>query len=526
MLPMEVFHCMVVYPTLLCYMSGMLILATAQQTITVPNQNWKLVDYLCGSQTSQIVNQTTLELSPSEEHVIPPNLFCVFLNKDHVVLQSSGPEMAVISCEGSGTAESGLGFVLVDHLTVSNIIFENCGGIILHNSLGLPAAKLAPPKSSLENAIHLNQQAVLLLSFCTNVSIINSTFNNYRGYAIYAINVYGDIKLQHITITNSYAFRNDIRSSNRMDLLESGSGVYFHFIDMDTSLPMTYSNINITDNSTLSNNWNVYPTFLLENLRSIRLQNLPEDFPLSGGAALSVHLEQRHFKVKLGIDNMETRNSVASSAGSVKIISRNTINNFDINITRCAFVGSGIFKYGSYFEGAGIQMFFDFSYDKLRDVTETAGREKSSITICDSVFERNSARVGAALAVFSEAQNVSEIEVHLKSILFTENEASDDGDCIAAQCEQSAYYQAKALVLTLESIVVVHIGSATNIDVDRSAALSFVNLVTRINGTVLHPTVISNGNSSAIRAYDTKLFLLRDVHFIKKLCPPWRSYCT
>ena len=292
---------------------------------------------------------------------------------------------------------------------------------------------------------------------CTNVSITNVTFNSYRGYAIYAINVFGDTKLRHITITNSYAFLHGIRSTNRTDLLESGSGVYLHFVDMETPLPTSYCIIDITDDSKISNNWNVYPTFLLENLHSIRLQNQPEDFPLSGGAALSVHLEQSHFKVKLDIDNMETRNSMASTAGSMKIISRNTINNFDMNVTRCAFIGSGIFKYSNYFEGAGIQMFFDFSFDKLRDITETAGVEKASITICDSAFERNTARVGAAMAIFSEAQNVSDIEVNLKSILFIENEASDDGDCIVAQCEQSTYYQAKDLVLTLESIGQQHL---------------------------------------------------------------------
>ena len=62
-------------------------------------------------------------------------------------------------------------------------------------------------------------------------------------------------------------------------------------------------------------------------------------------------------------------------------------------------------------------MFFYFSFDKLHDITETAGVEKASITISDSVFERNTARVGAAMAVFSEAQNVSKLTLNQYSLL-------------------------------------------------------------------------------------------------------------
>ena len=495
-------------------LSSIVTMTTAVQNIPVPNQNGVLNDYLCGSRSSDIVDQTTLELSSTVEHVISPNQFCVFMNKEGIVIQSSGQEMAVVRCEGNGTNQSGFGFVGVSRLSITNVRFENCGGIILHNSMGYPSTVFAPPKTSPENAIRIQQQAVLLLSSCSNTNITNVTFNNYRGYAVYAINVFEDTRFQRITIKNSYAFLRGMTLSERNDLLDSGSGIYLHFIDSELPPAVTNSNVYITHNSNISNNWNVYPTYLLEILRSVRLQNQPESFPLSGGGAVSLHLEQRRFKVQLVIDSTETRNNAGSTGGSTKIMSRNTINNFNLNITRCTFVNNSIFKYSRYFQGAGIQMYFLFSYDKLHDVTTTAGVDKASIIIADSIFERNTAKVGAAMAFFCEAQNISEVEVNLRSVQFIENEASDDGDCVAAQREQSVYYQAKELVMLLESVRVTHTGNDKNIDVDRSAALSFVNVVAKINGSKEHPSHISNGNNGALKAYSTKLFLSRDVQFV------------
>ena len=501
----------------ICYLICLTaMVAAAQQTITIPNQNWELNDYLCGNQSSQIGSQTTMELSTSKQHMIPPGQFCVFDNKEDIVLQSSGVEMATITCKGSGTAHSGFGFVKVRRLTIRNIRFENCGGIILHNSISYPSTSFAPPNTSPENAIRKQQQAVVLLSYCTNVTLSNVIFNNYHGYAVFAINLFGETTFQRMTIVNSYTFLQGITSSNRIDLLESGSGIYLHFFDYEIPFRANYSNLYIMDNSNISNNHNVYPMFLLESLRAVRLQNQPDDFPLSGGAAVTVHLEQRTFRVKLDIENTMTTNNVASTGGSIKVVSRNTINNFDMNITGCSFISNGIFNYSSYFKGAGLQMFLDFSFDKLSNVTATAaGKKKTNIDIADSVFERNLAEEGAAISIFSEAQNVSQIDIKLKSVYFLENEASVDGDCIAAEREQSAYYQAKDLVLTLESISVMHRGRDTDIDVDRSAALSFINVDAKLNGTRESPSIISNGRNGAIKAYNTQLFLSRDVQFVK-----------
>ena len=486
----------------------------AQQVIPVPNENWRLSDYLCGSQSSQVVNLTILELDTSSEHVMPSDQFCVHMNVEGLTLQSSGSGTAIIRCEGNGLSQSGIGFVGARQLTIRNIKFENCGGVMLNNSMGYPSTTIAPVGTSPENAIRMQQQAVLLLSFCTHVTIVNMTFSRYRGYAIYALNVFGNIKFQRTVITSSYAYLQGITSSNRNDLLESGSGIYLHFLDMFSPPPLSQSNIYITDVSNISNNWNVYPMFLLERLRAIRLQNEPQDFPLSGGAAVTVHFEQTSYRVRLMVEDSETRNNAASTAGSMKVISRNTINNADISIKRCVFFNNTIFQYSDYFTGAGLQMYFEFSYNQLGSVTSTAS-EKAVINVVDSLFERNSAKTGAAIAVFAEAQNVSEIEVNVKTAQFIENEASVDGDCLAAQSEQSAYYRAKDLVLTFESIQVNHTGDVANIDVDRSAALSFSNVIAKLNGTREVPSLISNGNNSAIKAYNTKLFLSQSVQFVK-----------
>ena len=79
--------------------------ATVQALVNSPERLQKLLKVL---DLPADVNHTTLELSPCEEHVIPPNRFYVFLKKDHVVIRSSGPEMAVVHCKEMALLKVGL----------------------------------------------------------------------------------------------------------------------------------------------------------------------------------------------------------------------------------------------------------------------------------------------------------------------------------------------------------------------------------------------------------------------------------
>ena len=490
-----------------CLVNLILAVTSQQQpTVTVPNQNGDLNNYLCGNLSSTITNGMTLELNPDEQHIITGQS-CLWQNRQNVAVQSSGDKAATVQCNSAEYTRSGFGFVEMSKFSLRNLRFENCGGIAQN------ASSFAPMNTAPRRAIDNNQHAVLFISHCTDVNIENVTFSNYRGYAIYAINLLGNTTLQQVTVTNSFAFVNRMTSSSGRDLMYSGSGVFFHFSN-ETSIPANNSMIivNIT-NSVFSKNFNIYPDDLIHSLQETRLQNQPDDFPLHGAGGLTVHFQQQHRRVTAYIENVNFTDNVGSTGGGSQIVSRNTIDNSDIIFSGCNFTNNSVYNYSSFFIGGGLQLYFIFSYSKLAKVNTTAGAMEATIMVENSEFRKNRGEKGAAMAIYTEAQDVSAIKIELNSVHFIDNEATIDGDCIVVESENSATYSEKALRLQLESVHIHHTGRKN--DLDSTAALSFNNIFVTINGTTENPSVISNGKNGALKLFDTYAFLTGEVQFTK-----------
>ena len=502
--------------SLMCLLFGNLSLVAivTSQTITIPNRYGNLSNYLCGNLSLAITNGTTLELNPYEQHIVSGQS-CVWQNRHHFTVQSSGPSVATIQCIGDDLSRGMFGFVQASDIRLRNLRFENCGGII--QSTGTEghteSEPFVPINTSSAYALSHNQQAVLFLSHCTDVTIDNVTFINYSGYAIYAINLFGDTTLQQVTVTNSFAFENNMTSWNGTDLTYSGSGIYFQFINKTLpSVTSTNSNVTMT-NCTISNNFNIYPDIFLKSLLETRLQDQPGDFPLYGAGGLTVHFEQSQHKAQLYVENTNFTNNGGSAGGGAYITTQNTLDNSDIIFTGCAFVKNRVHEDSSYFEGAGIKLSFIFYFPLLFQVSKYAGTTKANITVMNSIFQSHSTKAGAAMAIFTEAQNISIIKVDLKNITFIDNEATIDGDCITAKSEDSAYFSEAGFRINLESIQVLHKHSSHS-DLDKSAALSFTNIdFVDVSGTDENPTIISNGNNGAVKAFNTNLFLSGNVQF-------------
>ena len=474
---------------------------TGAEVIQVPNQNGNLGDYLCG--TESIISGTILELNPEITHTISRQ-FCLWQNRENVTVQSSQEgTKAVVHCDGTEYSQSGFGFVEMVSITLRNIRFENCGGI-MQDASSFTEANTAPRR-----AINSNQHAVLFLSRCKDISIENVAFSNYRGYAIYAVNLIGQNLFQGVTVTESYAYQNATRSFDDSDLTYSGSGIFFHFGN-DSRLFNTNTYVAIM-NATLSNNFNIYPEYFIRELQETIFQNENEDIPPHGAGGLTVYFEQQNRQVMVHVENTLFANNSGSAGAGAKIVTRDTIHNSNITFTRCTFVNNSVYEYSVLFAGGGLELLFLFSYSKLAQVRRTAGNLTTAIRIENSEFRENFGQIGAAMAILTEPQDIASIRMDLKYVQFIDNEATADGDCILVESQNAGTYSEERPKMTLESITVHHRGRKN--DLDTTAALSFNNIFVTINGTKENPTIISNGKNGALKLFNTYAFLTGEVQF-------------
>ena len=486
--------------------------AQSQRTLRVPEES-TLEDLLCGSQTQLVTDATTIDLSSSESHFIAPGQFCLLQNLASITIESRGEEMANISCSGDSPVQSGIAFYNIHGLTIRKIRFENCGGII-RNALNYES--LAQLGGSPRNAIDNLQQAVLVLSNSMNVNLENVTFNNYRGYAIFAINLLENVTLQQVTVTNSFFFTLGKTSSSREDLFESGSGLLFHSDDSVQS-QMNQTCRVLISGATISNNYNIYPMYYSENFRNLRAQNQPRDFPLFGSGGISVFLRQRRYRVYLQLSDTEISDNGGTGSGGAVIYTINTVNSMDLKVTRCTFTNNYVRDYSNYAGGGGLQLFFVYAYTELTDISREVGRTKGTVTVEDTLFQNHTGDLGAAVAIYNEAQDISRIEIEFKRVAFLNNEAVIDGDCILARGERSAYFNYQKMLLRLEDLTVLHTGRSNNLDL--SASVSIVNIDVEIVGTGSTPSVYSNGMNSALKGYNTDIFLSGNVQFVNNSAP-------
>ena len=503
---------------------NLLIVAAATQSaiIVVPSTEarYTFYDYFCGNHSPQIVDNTVIEINATVIHVLSQQQFCVLKNLENITIQSSDKNLeAIICCDGgSGTGEliqSGIGFLGIRNLTLRNIRFENCGGVIRRAE---NYEDLAPTDSSPLNAITDQQQAVLLLSNCTDVILERVTIRNYRGYAIFATNLYDNVTLHTVMVNDSFSVTQRKTSSTERDMVESGSGIYFYFTDTELipdSEQFLNSRINILD-TRISNNFNIYPDSYYKELRTMRIQNQPMNFTLPGAGGLTVILTQRNFRVSLFTENTIISHNGGTTSGGVLLLTRNTINHMDMIFKGCTFLNNSVQDTNSIVDGGGIQLILTFSFAMLAEVNNSsAGMKQSRIAIENSTFQDNRANRGAAISILNEAQNVDVVRIMLRLVNFIDNDANVEGDCIEARSEDSAYYAPRGLNVDMESIKVWHSNGRSS-SLDNSYALMFVNVDrVSITGTEQNPTNISNGHNGGMFTFASNIYFSGYVIFDK-----------
>ena len=257
--------------------SSLSLFSSVQSNVIPVNSSNTLQQYLCGTNDQLIPNNTVIELV-SSSYVLNASRLCLVSDRHNIGIVSK--QLAEISC----TTNTGLGFVNVNVLNISNIQIKNCGASILPlaDKIGSTTGPYLP------NTSH----ASLAIVDSREVSLSSVTVTEYYGYAILAVNVYGVSNLSELKIMGTSSSNND------------GSGVMVYYHNSSKPGSLTISNSQFAFNQ-LFNSSVCFP----ESLAPLSDAN---PIPTPYGSALSVVHNQISQKVSVIISNCKITQNIGS----------------------------------------------------------------------------------------------------------------------------------------------------------------------------------------------------------------------
>ena len=301
---------------------------------------------------------------------------------ERLTIRGSDFKSSTIHCmppNSSNDTGSGLVFVSISNLTVSNVRFKGCG--TLQNS------------TMLRNFSIIKYRSAVYILNCTNVHFIETTFHRSvgRGLSLYDDNGY-------VLIKNT-TFVENMVPKEEQDRLIGGGGLYIEF----TYCTPDYPNCNFTEN--LRNKNSTYEiqdcvfkgnrvTGHTSNERTA--QNHIVQFPLlvgnhghnlGQGAGISISFKGTSLHNSITIsDCVFTNNSVEQeSGGGVEAILEDYASKNTLHINACKFTNN------SALERSGGAL-------KIGYVITTPNVNHNNITVQDTLFVNNSAAWGGAVS--------------------------------------------------------------------------------------------------------------------------------
>ena len=461
--------------------------ATAKNVIIVqPTGQGSTLEYYLCNKSSISLNDTTLLLS-NGNHTISNGTSCTVNNVHNLLITSETPNVpAIVTCKRSverSFTSRGFVFVFGTNLTLSNIVFMNCGGIIderlLYNF----------NRTSTNQSLH-ELQTVLLFLHSTNVRLHDITIVEYFGYAVLAINVLELIQLDNIIITNSGLYEQNVQEVNACSNVGShfcsGSGVFIIYNGQVAS----NNDIEVIINSgNISFNKNNPPN----NYKLDTIQQYP-DVIFSHAGGLSIYSINFTAPLRLYVNNTYFVNNIG---GATSVIIQGTT--FTALYDQCIFSSN---KGGSYrSQGLGLTVLID---TVVQDITN-----EPIVTITNSVFQgHRGAQVGSGLIIQISNSNI--YNLLLKNVSCYNNEAYVTGDCMHIECKGS--FCSENTILQLYGIKAHENGALSPSDTSVISLQQFKEV--NFYGLKPKETMFTNNRGSAIFCSSCNLYLYGYIEFI------------
>ena len=344
--------------------------------------NHTLEQLLCEKQE----HGTSFQLLSNVTYVINPGNFCLIENlpaNDSFTIYSNGPDRAVIQClhNASDISSRGFGFANLAHVTIRNVVVENCG-----QSLSANATKYV--NSSTVFYPGSGQSAVFLFAR-VGVTLENVVITDYTGYAILGVDV-APLALLTVTIENSAFYSHKGFTCNDTYLC-SGSGLFLLYTPR-------YSNKKYLDetsswvisNSSFSRNQNYFPNFnsLYDAFTTHKLQ---QQIPILGAAGLTVIFTPYNnvAYINLSFTNCTFSENCGNVAGAVMLLYLNRPSTALVTFSECVFHSNSLINYSSHnriqYTGYDITAYYYFmkpsqQYNGMIDDNECLRIEHSQLS--------------------------------------------------------------------------------------------------------------------------------------------------
>ena len=386
-----------------------------------------------------ISSNTTLFLSPGN-YTLQRQDFCRVADKSNVAIVGMGdsPEKTIIRCNSSHSFN--VIFTNMQNLTIKNVIFLGCGGII-DERINRTFISLLPV-----SYFGRGSRFTLMLYNSSNVTLDNLIARNNLGYTAVTWNVHGAVRLSHLRIEDT-TFENDPRCVNYdytkdgADFTCSGSGLLVLFTDF----PGFNKNSDFKMNDCVfRNNKNIVPPVELQILSDlIDTAYFHGPIPAVGAGCIALYYLQSNFEVATEVSNTIFYNNNGSYSGTVSITTVRTISSrtrfenclFDDNNRVIPSFSEDTFISINRRGGIVFHYLVIRGGINLPDLPITVSTDVEMLTVLNCNFTRLGGTRGAAMHVEKISPDYITIVVRIEQCNFVENEA-DAGSAIYTQLSE------------------------------------------------------------------------------------------
>ena len=202
-----------------------------------------LSSYLCDPECS-LSPDTQLLLSTDVKHILSSTSFCLVSNTSNITIRSTSETPAIITCShhNNSYVSVGFGFYNVSGLLIDNVHITQCGG-------PMPSTSTLYPNDT-AFYFYKDQSVTLLISYSSDITILEVNINNYYGFAILLINTNKNTTLINVNISSSSG-----SEQCSINLLPScgGSGLILYFSNLDNRSEVFDANVLFKKMSLLGN---------------------------------------------------------------------------------------------------------------------------------------------------------------------------------------------------------------------------------------------------------------------------------
>ena len=490
-----------------------------QGVILSATESHSLENYFCGDGRDVLQRKgSELRLGTNVTHYIDPGSFCVVQNLVNVTISSDIPgKQAIIVCnhtaEFSFFTTRGFGFLNCSNLTLKDLSFSQCGGVVSRGAF------LYENSTDVPTFFGTNQSAVMFFSETLNLRLTNIAVTQYYGFAIIAVNPYGSPSFHSLQVFESFGGSLCAKlNQTHGNYTCYGSGVLIYTHNSDLTPLHTYPNnsLIISDSLFQRNSYFTNDYICMQNV----FQFSPERIPLSGAGGITLFFTQNAFAYTAVINHtVITENNGTIVGGlfaafinspytsSLVITGQTTISKNTMLLPFCP--GSGIASY-IYFTQSFIESFqFDHSSDLLDWIP---------LTIHETLITNHISKGSSTVYIALVNQPLFDIMVSLESVNFTYNGAFDNGICMYAETVYGLTRNVRPLNLLMTDVIVEHnfqyFGDVTVDSLTYSSQFLFTRLgrVT-IEGTSSLGSSFIGNYGSAIDGYATDFYLMGNLTF-------------